>query len=135
MKPPPTISTDYREFKIAFPVSSNPPTLLLRHTRLPLLSGCLSVSESLSSLLAWSIVACMKPSLAICHLFCTFTLQQNDFELLPPLAEPRLTTTLASRGLQPAGPRIWNSLPNNITLAEASVMTEEKEGTSSDPNS
>jgi len=31
--------------------------------------------------------------------------------------EPRLITTLASRGFQSAGPRIWNSLPNHIKLA------------------
>jgi len=33
------------------------------------------------------------------------------------LVEPRLRTTLASRGFRSAGPRIWNSLPHDITLA------------------
>ena len=33
------------------------------------------------------------------------------------LVEPRISTTLASRGFRSAGPRIWNSLPNHIKLA------------------
>jgi len=33
------------------------------------------------------------------------------------VAEPRLRTTLASRGFRSAGPRIGNSLPNHIELA------------------
>ena len=33
------------------------------------------------------------------------------------LVEPRLSTTLASRCFRSAGPRIWNSLPNDIKLA------------------
>ena len=33
------------------------------------------------------------------------------------LIEPRLRTTLGSRGFRSVGPRIWNSLPNSIKLA------------------
>ena len=50
MESPPTISTDYSEFKIASPASSNQLTRLLRHARyLPPFTGCQSVSKSLSS--------------------------------------------------------------------------------------
>jgi len=51
LESPPTIFTDYREFKIALAALSNPPTLLLcRACYLPPFTGCLSVSESPSSL-------------------------------------------------------------------------------------
>ena len=36
------------------------------------------------------------------------------------LVEPRLRTTFASRGFRSAGPRIWNSLSNDIALAPLS---------------
>jgi len=44
----------------------------------------------------------------------TWSLRSSSAHLL---VEPRLRTTLASHSYQSAGPRIWNSLPNNIKLA------------------
>ena len=44
----------------------------------------------------------------------TRTLRSSSAHLL---VEPRLRTSLASRGFRSAGPRIWNSLPNHIKLA------------------
>jgi len=44
----------------------------------------------------------------------TWTLWSSSAHLL---VEPRLRTTLTSRGFQSAGLRIWNSLPNHIKLA------------------
>jgi len=70
----------------------------------------LAVSESLSSLPTQSIVACIKPPHPICHLFFPL-IHKHDH--LPSsahfLIEPRLRTTLASRGFQYAEPRVWNS--------------------------
>ena len=39
------------------------------------------------------------------------SLRSSDLDLL---AVPRSNTTLGSRGFRSAGPRIWNSLPQNI---------------------
>jgi len=70
-----------REFKIALHALSNPPTLLLCRARYLLpFTGCLPVTELLSSL----PVACMKPPLPICHLSFTFIVQHDHFDLLLP---------------------------------------------------
>jgi len=98
-----TISTDYRKVKIALPALPNPLTRLLCRARyLCAFTGGLYVRESLSSMPAYSIIACTKPPLPICYLSFTLTLQHNHFDLLLPsahlLGEPHLKTSLVFRG-------------------------------------
>jgi len=52
---------------------------------------------------------------SLLHAYAPIRLLQSSSTHL--LVEPRLRTTLASRGFWSAGPWIWNSLPNHIKLA------------------
>jgi len=84
LESPPTILTQYREFRIALPALSNPPTMLLCLARyLPPFTGCLSVRQRVTFKFAGLIiVACMKPLLPIYHLSFVLILQHDHFNLL-----------------------------------------------------
>jgi len=113
----PTISTDYRYFKIVLPVFK--PThsaTASRSLHLPPFTGCLSFQRVKFKLVG--LVYCSlqeTPPLPICHLSITLTLQHDHFDLLLPTFLSH--NTLASRGFRSAGPPIWNSLPSDTKLA------------------
>jgi len=109
------------EFKTALPALSNPPTQLLCCARYVLASlhwlpichrviqDCLPVYRSLHE----------TTSTYRSSVFHAYTPTQSLRSSFAHLAEPRLRTTLDSCSFRPAGPRIWNSPPNDIQLARS----------------
>jgi len=117
----PTTSIDYSEFRTASPASFNPAT----HSAIPshsLLASLhwLPISQRVTFKLECLVYRSLHDTSpayqsSLLHAYTPIrSLRSSSAHLL---VEPRLRTTLVSRGFRSAGPRIWNSLPNHIKLA------------------